>query len=1089
MKKIYIFISILALALLSCTDIFAQSTRQISGTVKDSNGAGIPGAAIAVKGTMSGAITDADGKWSISTDATSGTLEFSCLGYIAQTVAIGNAAVYDVTLQEDNELLDEVVIVGYGTQKKVNLTGSVSSIDFSKASENRTIVSTSAALAGLAPGMNVTQGSGQPGSDGATIRIRGNGSFTSSSNSPLVLVDGIEWSMDNVNPNDIASISVLKDAASTAIYGTRAANGVILITTKEGSEGKAQINYSYKGIVQMPYNNLKFITDYARHMELINESRENMGQAAIFSQSNIDLWREKAADPNGLTAKGVPNYKAYPNTDWFDEIFQTGYSQEHNVSISGGSKKISYLVSMGYLDNEGVMNRYGLDSSTQKYNFRANLKADVTDWFTVGTRIFGQRQSYGLAKISDGFSFLALTTPGVYPGTSGKWGAPALASEESSNANNVFSWMSGNGGSNVKTRVNGSVFAQIRPYEGVSIEGTVNYSPTFGESQVYSKLDGKWDYVNDVQFSSTTLDKATVQNTTARDYYMSSEILARYNKTFGDHDLGVLLGYSAIEYRTWGWSVTKEGATDWSLHDLSTYETLKSSTSTAKNGWGLRSYFGRINYAFKDKYLFEANLRADGSSRFGSNNRYGIFPSFSAGWKIHEEDFMSGTRGWLNTMKLRASWGQAGNNQGIGNYAWQATYATYAGVLDGSPTSGFYRSALSNANLKWETTSTTDIGLDLGFFNNRLTADVDWYLKNTTDILYTPSIYLTMGGVSGVPSNLGSVRNTGFEMAVNWRSNIGKDFTYFVGANFAYNRNKVTKFKGQLVKEWGEDGKYTNNLADVSAGWGSGKLCEGHALGEHYLRSLYKGNGKGYSGSGQVDVNAGPKDGMIRTENDYQWVQAMLDAGYMFSGKTSLGKNQLWYGDFLYADYDGDGNYGDSDDMHFNGHTDTPAYNLGVNLGFAWKGLDFSMTWSGAFDYYIYWNYTYYNRSDVCNGNGISERVANDHYFYDPANPSDSRTNINGKYPRLTYNDAKGNADSSEFYEYKGNYFKLKNAQLGYTLPSDITRKFYVQQLRFFVSGENLLTITGYPGLDPEMGATIGYPLMRQVSFGAQITF
>lgn len=542
-----------------------------------------------------------------------------------------------------------------------------------------------------------------------------------------------------------------------------------------------------------------------------------------------------------------------------------------------------------------------------------------------------------------------------------------------------------------------------------------------------------------------------------------------------------------MEYRTWGWGVSKQGATDWTLNDLGTYETLSGSSSTAKNGWGLRSYFGRINYAYKNRYLFEANLRADGSSRFGSNNRYGIFPSFSAGWKIHEERFMEGTEDWLSNLKLRASWGKAGNNQGIGNYAWQAVYATQNVVVDGAGSKGLYISSLSNADLKWETTATTDIGLDMGFFDNRLTAEIDYYRKNTTDILYTPTIYMTMGEVSGVPSNLGSVVNKGVELALNWKSRIGKDFSYYAGVNFSYNKNRVTKFKGDLIKTW-TDGVYSNNLSDVTAGYGSGKLCEGHALGEHYLRRLYKGNGRGYRG-GAVDVNAGPKDGMIRTQQDFEWVQAMLETGYTFNGVTALSKDQLWYGDLIYADRNGDGNYGDDNDMDFNGRTSTPSYNLGVNLGFAWKGLDFNMTWSGAFDYYIIWNALYYNGTQTTNGHGISERVANNHYFFDPENPADARTNLKGAYPRLTFGTPGDNRQASEFYEYKGDYLKLKNVQIGYTLPSRITKKFYVQQLRFFVSGENLLTITDYPGLDPEKGSAIGYPLMRSVTFGAQITF
>ena len=1067
---------------------FAQSdggtAHTITGKVTDSQGEPLVGVVV-MASQKEATITGANGIYSLKVvNPEAQPLQFSSLGYMPLSEQINGRTVVDVSLQMDATLLDDVVVVGYGVQKKVNVTGAVSSINFSKVSENRAIVSTSASLAGLAPGMSVEQASGDPRDNAATIRIRGEGSFTTSA-APLVLVDGIEWSMDNVNPNDIASISVLKDAASASIYGTRASNGVILITTKNGVQGKSQVNYSFKGIMQMPYNKLHFVSDYARHMELMNESCDNVGTSRQFALPNIDLWREKAADPYGTNANGTPNWILYPNTDWFDEIFQNGFSQEHDLSISGASKSVKYLISTGYLDNQGVMGRFGINSSTQRISFRTNLEADVTPWFTAGVRLFGQHQDLGLGNVANGFSSLSLTTPGVPVGTIGAWGRPTL-SEESLNANNIFRMMYGSGGYNTMTRLNGSLYAKIRPYKGVSLEGTVNYSPTFGERHTYGREIITWDYTNDVMFSQSQLVDAGSNNTMTRSYNISSEILARYNNTFGEHEIGALAGYSAIEARDWGWGVQRNGATDWSLNDLGTYETLTNSSSTARRGWGLRSYFGRINYAWKERYLLEVNFRADGSSRFGSNNRYGYFPSFSAGWKIYEEEFMKGTENWLSSLKLRASWGEAGNNN-IGNYAWQSTYAVQNMVLDGSPTKGLYIASLSNANLQWERTTTTNIGVDMGVLQNRLTAEIDWYNKKTDQILYTPPIYMTMGEVSGVPANLGALVNRGIELNVNWRSRIGKDFNYFAGVNFSYNYNKVTSFKGELIKQW-NNGVYESNYANVTSGWGEGVLAEGYALGEYYLRRMYRGSGVGYTG-GAVDIKAGPKDGMIRTQRDFDWVQAMIDSGYSFNGGTLLSKDQLWYGDLIYADRDGDGNYGDEDDMDFNGRNATPSYNLGLSLGFSWKGFDFSMLWSGAFDFYIIWRGGAYNGTTLNQGHGIADRVAKNHYFFDAANPSDERTNLTATYPRLSYGTALGNSLHSEFYEYKGDYLKMRNIQIGYTLPGHITKKIFAQQLRLFASGENLITLTKYPGLDPEKGNVIGYPLMRSVTFGAQITF
>ncbi len=1080
-------IIVLMCMMIALPTIASAQSRSLSGVIVDASGVPLIGATVMVDGTTTGTLTDIDGKWTLDGVNPSANLVFTCLGFETVTLP-ATADVANVVLKEDSQLLEEVVVVGYGVQKKVNVTGAVASIDYTKQLEGRPVLSTSSSLAGLAPGMSVMQGSGKPGDDGATIRIRGVGSFTDDASNPLVLVDGVEWSMDNVNPNDIASISVLKDAASTSIYGTRAANGVILITTKNGVEAKPRISYSYKGIYQMPYNNLDFVSDYARYMELYNEGCENAATTKQFSQSTIDAWKAAALDPNGVNDHGVLNSIAYPNTDWFSEIMQNGYSQEHNLSISGGSKAVKYMISAGYLDNQGVMNRFNLDSSSQKANFRANVEADVTKWFTIGTKILGQFQQVGPANVSNGFKNLYMTTPGVYPGSPDKWGKPA-STEESPNANNIFGHMAGSTGTNRYWRVNGTLFAKIRPYKGVSIEGTFNYAPTFRESHTYSRPNGYWNYVLDERNTSSNLDKATMTNRFYRTYNMSTDLLARYDETFGNHTVGVILGYSAISYRKWDWGYTKEGATDWDVNQPVTYSTLKSDASTSLEGWGIRSYFARANYNYKDKYLAEANIRIDGSSKFGINNRYGFFPSFSAGWRIDQEEFMEGTKHWLETLKLRASWGQTGNNMGIGNYAWQASYTPNKVVVNGVEQGSFSIVSMSNPNLKWETTSTTDIGIDAAFFKNKLTAEIDYYHKNTTDILFTPSTYLTMGNFTQVPANLGAMWNQGIEIALNWRDGIGKDFNYSVGVNFSYNKNKVTSFKGELEKYYDEDGKYCNNISDVSENFHNGKLCEGHPIGEYYLLSRYRGTGAGYPGRGEVNVNAGPVDGMIRTETDMKWVEAMIESGYSFNGVTRLDPSQLWYGDFIYADNNGDGNYGEENDKDFMGKTSTPSYNLGINLGFSWKGLDFSMLWAGAFDYYLYWNANYYNATIVTLGYGISQRVADDHYFYNPSDDNDPRTNLNGTYPRLFKGADGKNREASDFYLYKGDYLKLKNVQLGYTIPQNITRKIYVEQLRFFVSGENLLTITDFPGMDPELGTTIGYPLMRQVSFGAQITF
>lgn len=1075
--------------------------KRIAGRIVDNQGEPLIGATVIEKGNPSkGSISDLDGKFSLEVSSNA-IIEVSYIGYITQEIATEGQNEFNIILLEEIQSLDEVVVVGYGTMKKVNLTGSVASVNYSEQINGTPVLNTAASLSGLVAGMNVMQGSGKPGEESVAIRIRGLGTFNSSggSNSPLILVDGMEWSMSNVNPNDIETISVLKDAASTAIYGTRGANGVILITTKKG-EGKPQINYTFSGIWQNPYtNNLKFLSDYATYMELVNEATDNVSATNIFSPGSIESWKLANLDPNGsLLGNGVPNYIAFPNTDWFNEIFQPGFSQQHNISFSKSSDSSSLLVSLGYMNNEGVMNRYNIDSGMRRIDFRTNAESKVYDWFTIGTRISGQRQDNGMANVTQGFNRLYMTTPGVYPGTPNAWGVPALAGEESSNANNILADQAGGTGHDLIYRLNTSAYMKFEPFKQFFIEGTVRFAPVFTDRLSYSRQNGRWDYVNDERYSESVLANATITSLSGLSHNLDTELLLRYNTDFDNHkhEIGGIAGFSSNKYTIKNFQTQKRGATDWSLTDLSAYEEIVSVSSSAPRESALLSYFGRVNYAYLSRYLFEGNIRFDGSSKFGSSTRWGMFPSASAAWRVSEEEFMQDVIPALSNLKLRASYGKTGNNS-VGYYDWQALYSIKNATVDGTPSKGFAMTSLSNEYLGWETTHTLDIGLDYGFFNNRLFGEVDLYNRRTTDILFTPSLYLTTGNMTAPPANMGELNNNGVEFSINWKDRIGKDFSYSIGANFSYSTNQVTKFKGAYETYWNYDEngirtEYVTNYSAVaqeqSAFGTGGHIVEGKQLGETFIYKVYRGTGTGYSG-GDVDVNAGPKNGIIRTEHDMDWVKAMIDNGYSFGGKKTISRDQLWYGDMLYMDENEDGNYGDTNDRVFSGHTSIPKYNVGLNLSATYKGFDISMQWAGAFGFHLLWNTAYYNTSVVSHGYGIIEHIANDHYFYDPDNPDDPRTNFNATYPRLTYGDAFNNNFRSDFYEYKGDYIKLKNAQLGYQIPTRISRQFHVQKLRTYVSMQNILTLTKFPGLDPEIGTSIGYPLMRQVSVGAQITF
>lgn len=1088
MRKFYLFLLVtVSLSLFGMENLYAQ--EKVSGLVKDEDGQPVVGVLVLEEGTQNATTTDLDGKFELRVSSLQkAVLEFRLIGYKTGTKPLAGSASVEYIMKSEDLTLDEVVVVGYGVQKKINMTASIASVDFEKEMNGRPVVNVASALAGLAPGLSVQQTSGKPGGESTALLIRGATTFNSTG--PLVLVDGVEWNMNDLNPHDVESISVLKDASSTAIYGARAANGVILVTTKKGTRDQTKVQYSYAGIFQEPHLDLAFVSDYARHMELVNEATENMGTANIFSQASIDAWRAAQQDPYGLNEFGVPNYVAYPNTNWFDTLFDTGYSQEHNLSISGGGEKYTYLVSVGYLDNEGVMNKYNMDSSTQRISFRSNVEVKPYSWLAVGTRLMGQKQDYGMTNPQTAFDQIYMTTPGIHPGIPNHWGVPANIKEESSNANNMFAAMGSSVGSNETYRINGTLYGIVSPMKGLTLEGSFNYSPSITNRNAYSRPNGRWDYVEDKFYSTNSLDNAGVTKSNSETKRLSIDALARYNITIDkDHDVAALVGYNQTEYLQKGWSAQKQGAIDWALSDLNTFEDIKALNSTAEQRWGLRSWFGRVNYAYQSKYLFEMNARYDASSRFGPKNRWGFFPSLSAGWRMTEESFMKGIDP-ISNLKLRMSWGKIGNNQ-MGNYPWQATYSVVNVVQNGSIGKGLAAMNIANPALKWETTETTNFGVELGLFNNRLTAEIDVYNKYTSGLLFEPVLYDTMGDLEAPTENLAKLTNKGVEVSVKWQSKIGRDFNYNAGVNMSFNKTRVGKYQGKEYKYWvldehGNRMSYFNNHSQVSVGGFGGLIAEDRMLGETYIRRMYRGTGDGYTG-GAVDVNAGPKDGMIRTEADMAWVKAMIDAGYKFNGVSTVSRGQLWYGDLLYADSNEDGDYGDTNDMDYTGHSNIPKMNLGFNLGASWKGIDLNMQWAGSFGHYLMWTSQYFNTPIVTNGHGVAQRIADDHYFYDPENPSDPRTNQNGKFPRLTFGENK-NGGNSKWYEYKADYLKLKNIQVGYTLPAKITKKFLVNSLRLYVSGDNLITITDYPGLDPEIGTAMTYPLMKSYSFGVQVT-
>nr|WP_233166968.1 TonB-dependent receptor [Pedobacter sp. ASV2] len=1079
---LFMFINLMAIT------AFGQSIK-ISGTVKDASGGPLPGVSVTVKGTSTAVVTGGDGKYTIAVPSAQNRLVFSYIGYDIKEIAAGNSTTLNIVLQEQNNSLNDVVVVGYGVQKKVNVIGSVSTID-AKAIENRPVTNLSSSLSGLSSGVFVRQTSGKPGSDGATIRIRGTG--TLNSNNALVVVDGIIGSMDAVNPNDVESVSVLKDAAAGSIYGSLAANGVILITTKKGNSGKVAITYSGLASIARPANLPTFVSDYITHMNLVNEGYRNLGQNPIYTDATIAQWAAANANPDGLTPQGVPNYIAYPNTNWGDVIFENNVVQQHNISLNGGSENTKYLLSAMYLNNPGTMANTGSD----KYSLRINLESKVAKFLTVGTQTFASLQTVGLANTDNAFNFLRQTTPGVYPVWDGKYGFPAAA-EESSTANNISSYLYSTGGDDRETRINTTVFAKFDILKGLNFETRFNYQTRQEEFNTHSITNERWNFAtNTLKTAKTTPDQLSTSYGFNKNYGMTIDNILKYNTTIAkDHEISALAGYNQYYYNYYNFGATKKGLIDETITTLNS-ATAVTSASGGEYDYAMRSVFGRLNYAYKSKYLLEGVFRYDGSSKFAESRRWGFFPAFSAGWRISQESFMSGLNDYIGNLKLRASWGKTGNNvmnpdPSLGNYDYQALYASTNYSYNGIQSNGLVSNKFANPFLVWETTTTSNIGLDGNLFHGKMNFEIDLYRKYTSGILFTPTIPLTTGTAIAATQNIAEVSNKGLEVTVGYNGKLG-DFKYGVSGNFAYNFNRVTKYKGTYQAGYTTDALgnrvYKSNLGSVSSG-GTNRVLEGHEINEYYLQKVYKGDGN-YFTDGKVNINGGPKDGMIRTPDDMAWLNAMIAAGYTFQPSGGVGKTKIYYGDLIYADNNGDGLYGNDGDAQFVNKSSTPRFNYGFSMNLSYKNIDISMLWSGSAGMWYYWNSTGYNNSIVSLGNAVSTLIANDHYYYNDANPNDPANNITAKYPRLkNTTDGQNAGVASDFYLYNASYLKLKNLQIGYTLPEKISKKAAMSRARIFLSGENLFTITNYPGLDPEIGSGVSYPTMRQYSLGLNVTF
>lgn len=1094
----------------------------LKGIVKDTSEEPLIGVSLAIKGTNQGTISNIDGEFTLQLPNTNSTLIVSYVGYKTQEIKVGNRSTIDIVMESNEQLLDEVAVVGYGVQKKLNLTGAVSSIDAGKL-ENRATANLSTSLAALSPGVNVSQGSGNPGSENVSFLIRGTGSFNSTG--PMILIDGAVGTMDTVNPDDVASVSFLKDGASAAIYGSRAANGVILITTKKGNkDSKATVTYSNLFASQKPSTNLHFMSDMPTWMEWHNQAQINTNPATTtlwYEQSLIDTWRAANANPNSTdNGFGIPNWLAYPNTDWAQTMFKANFFQRHNVSVTGGGKTTNYLMSLGYQDNPGTLE----NTRQERFNMRVNLETIIADRITFGTQTFATKTKKEPGNVS--MTYLLQAYPGMNPLYDGKYGASE--DPNMSSMNNVLNSVASTGGLNETTTINTTWFAKTNIWDGLTGEVKFNYQDIFAETSTYSKFLPRYRFRDGAETpveGINTLDNATTSRGFTKTYRYLLDFLLYYNKTFGAHEIGGLLGYEQTYYQSSGFKATKQGLLDWSVTDILSASEMYSIGSTtsealgsAKTDYAMLSYFGRINYAFASRYLFEANFRADASSRFAPGHRWGYFPSFSAGWRISEEGFYTPLREKVNDLKLRASWGKLGNTMNS-NYAWQSLYGKVNGVLNENVSTGLAQIQPANYLLSWEDVTTIDLGIDAYLFNSKLNISADVYQRLSTNILDQPDMSLSLGSLNKQWINTADMKNQGLELSVTWRDQI-KDFNYQVSVNATYNKNKITKYRGTLeygpiageVDAWGNPVYGYTNLDKVSTASGNTRKVEGHMINEFYLNTPYSGSGRYYDANGNVDINGGPRDGMIRTKADLEWVNAMVAAGYTFNnvkvdnptttdGNTIGGRGgNLWYGEMIMADINGDGNYGSSDDRVFTGKSSVPKWILGSTISADWKGVDMSMTWEARLGSYAYLSSRGINGNITEKYDAIAANAPSDYYTYDakrsiyeydtydPA--TDPNANVNGIYPRLLTMSSTSSANT--YFLYNTSFLKLRSLQIGYTLPQKWMSAAKISKLRVFFAGENLLTIKNskYPGIDPELGSSvIVYPISKMFSGGLNITF
>lgn len=1000
--------------------VVSQNEKKIIGTIVDQSGTPIIGANVMVKGTTNGTITDMDGKFTLNVPA-GAILQVSYIGYTNQEVKVGKSSNLSITLKEDTELLDEVVVVGYGTMKKSDLTGAIAAVKGDDLAARKTTQLTNA-LQGAVSGVLVTRSSGEPGSSGS-IKVRGVTSMGSTD--PLVIIDGVPGNINDVSPEDVESLNVLKDAASCSIYGARAAAGVVVITTKRAKESDLSLNYQYEYGLEIATKLPEYVTPQ-RYMELYNEMKYNDnpkgGKFQGYSEDEVNNWiSNNKTDPNN-----------YPITDWTDLMMRNSAPrQKHVINLTGGNKNVRSKVSFVYDKVEG------LTKATYNYDrFMIRTNNDFIFNKYIGAELdFNYKRSNSVKPYESSFYFMRIAAP-TYAAL---WDDGRLG-EGKSGTNPYGQMLYGGSVTSNYNKVAGRAALNITPIEGLKISAIIapsynfNKTKTFRKKVTYTAADDPTLIIGNLEgFSTTKLSEGRND-----DYNITIQGLINYNKTFNKHSLNLMAGYETY-YSFWeNLSASRD------MYELVNYPYLDLGPQTMRDNGGnamelaYRSYFGRAVYSFNNKYLLQANIRYDGSSRFHKDSRWGTFPSFSAGWVISEENFVKKAKlDWLSFLKLRASYGTLGNERISGYYPYQAEIA-FDNVLfyqNGKVVSELSAAQYAYAiqNISWEKTTSYDIGLDLHLFDNRLKLTADYYKKKTSDMLLALEIpdYV---GFDNPQKNTGKMYTQGYDLDLSWSDNIG-ELTYSVSANLSDFVSRMedlggTQFLGSQVK------------------------MEGSEFNEWY----------GYL-----------SDGLFLTEEDLK-------------NSPKLNKNSK-VGDIKYKDISGpdgvpDGIISPEYDKKLLGGS-LPRYNYGGRIALGYKGIDFSMAVQGVGKRNSMLSSTMMQPFRAVWGNVPSIIEGN----YWSSNNSDEQ-NAEMFYPRITSANAIENYNTtSDYYMFNGRYFRLKNITLGYTLPKNILEKVFIKNARLYVSANDIFCISNYPkGWDPEMGDS-SYPITTSLLFGVSLNF